>query len=341
MQRKMKMEVDDKRSRSEIFLDNVNKYIKSSNFTQSQVADKLNISDSMLSKKMKNNGSTFTLEELYNLAQLLNVSVDDLFTTNKEKIEKQIHLDKNYKPITAQKIENIKILMPIFKKPRVLVFLPLLLSLLCIILLFFLSNNSAYWCLITLAIPLLSIVDYSKSIEQKSFSINYLDDIYYMLETPKFKKFKLVILLHIGELLLIVISLIILLFKLAYIELSNYSLALTICVLLFSLYSTSNIIFLVGSRLKNFKKKIYDFDIDSYKNAYYNFLINTAVFSTSIVITAISIKDGWIVSTICFLSSIFSLMEFILISKKYSEYDLYYEEHECKARKLFPDKYFD
>ena len=71
MQRKMKMEVDDKRSRSEIFLDNVNKYIKFSNFTQSQVADKLNISDSMLSKKMKNNGSTFTLEELYNLVFMI------------------------------------------------------------------------------------------------------------------------------------------------------------------------------------------------------------------------------------------------------------------------------
>lgn len=341
MQPRRKDNVDETRTRNVILSDNINKYIKLSNLTQTQIAQKLEISSSMLSKKIKGNLSTFTPEELYKLAKVLNVYVDDLLENDKEKIQRKVKSNKEYKPIEARKINKVRIWMSVFKKPSVLMIVPILLIILCAIFLFFVSKYSAFWGIIALIIPICSIIDFKNSIEEESFTIDYLDDVYYMLDNPKFSKYKYVLLIHIIQLVFLTITISLFILNVDLNISKKYNYALIFCLITTFLCAFICSILCPNIKLKKLKKKIYDFDVYSYKKAYYNFVINGVIFSISMMPTGISFKNGFICSIFCLVSLCMSILEFVIVSKKFSEYDLYYEAYKSSPRKLYPDKYFN
>lgn len=89
---------------------------------------------------------------------------------------------------------------------------------------------------------------------------------------------------------------------------------------------------------KKFKKEIYEHEIIGYYSTLFN-LISTA--SINILTTAfISLNNNyWFILIFQLISLIISSLEFSIISKKYNEYKLFYNEYEKKERELFPNNY--
>lgn len=338
---KKKKSVEDSRSRYEIITDNITKYMDLANLTQGQIAEKLNLTRASVSKKMKSSGSRFSIEELQDLSLIFNVSIEDLFLNEQERAISRIK-NNNYKPLGAKKIETFRLLKPVFRRPFKIMMVPLLLFLLSIAVIILTIKESPYWCLLLLGcFPVVAFLDYFFMFEKQSYSINYLDNIYYMIGKEKFHNYKYVLILHIIESIILVVSCIRAFFILGVIKQNDSFNVFQIYAGAIIMFAAINILSLINLNCKTFKKKIYDNDINTYSYNFANFIINLMNVICTLQLFLTSNNYGVMFFVGGIISFVSSIVEFILISKKFSEYDLYYEEYDTQMKKLYQKDFFD
>ena len=109
-------ETEEEKDRMEIIHKNFFSYLKERGITQAKYAEDNALNKTILSK-WKNNTSKMSPEQIFQAAQYLEITVNDLCYSSEEKKKIEVLKDKKYDPILAQQQINIKLLNREFKKP--------------------------------------------------------------------------------------------------------------------------------------------------------------------------------------------------------------------------------
>lgn len=326
------------RSRKEIISANIENLIDERNMLRTEFQEKMGMSKQEYYKKSKCVGSSYNEEDIYKAAKLLGVTVNDLYYDEKEKKGLEVLKNPKYHPIMAQQQVKIKLLNTSFEKPSEMISQILMICFVLMIIVYFITKFSVFYSLISLVIPFYIYYDMKSSFGvEKTYVINYLDDIYYEIKNETNDKLLILKILRILSIILIFIPCSIITFKMIPNQLNEYN-----AVLMYIIVSLISIV--VGLICyfafipEKFKKKIYQNEIKSYfASVIYLILVAiTNVFSTTIF--AIN-HAYWYATISSILALIISAVEFAINSKKHNEYKLMYEEYNHEERQLFPDDY--
>lgn len=330
--------VEDNRSRPQIISDNIVYYIKKNNMKQVDFYMSLGINKQDFSKKKNTKGSSFSTDEIYLAAKILNVTVNDLYYSEEEKKEISVLKEEKYNPIMAQKQIEIKHLNSSFKDPSSVLAIVLSSTLLLSVIDGFLVKESPFWILLALLIPLLFSYDFKSSFGiEKTYMINYLDDVYYKMKDEKNKYYDICFITHTVSILLICSSLLLLICDDYYIESHvDYSILFIITGFIILIFSCVILFFYSEKKMK---KKIYQHEIKGYKAKLNNVVANAVFTVFAIGLTCLNLNKCWYIGLMAIISLILSVIGFILTSKKYSEYTLVYQKYGEDEVELFPEDY--
>lgn len=330
-----KKDYNQNKTRQQIVSDNIMHYVKKKNMSQSEFADKMGISQQDLSKKKANRGSSFNVDDVYNASKILDVTFNDLCYEEEEKVEISVLNDKKYDPIMATKQVEVKYLNESFKTPDNVLATSIGSCLIIGILLIFLINKSEYFSFLILLIPILSLGDFKSSFGiNQTYSINYLDDIYYVIKEEKNKYFISCLMLNIVQILIVLACTFLPIFTGKLVDSNTIYIRLYFVTALIILI-VSMICLIFGNK-KILKKKIYQSEIKSYLAKLINVVANLSLFSLSIFML---INGLWYVTILLLINSALGVIDFILISNKYNEYKMVYQEYGKEERELFPKEY--
>lgn len=328
--------VEETRSRHQIISDNISHFFKEKGMKQQEFAEKIGINKNDFSKKKNNNGSSFNVDDIFNAAKTLDVTVNDLFYTEQEKKEISVLKENKFDPIMAQKQIDIKLLNPIFKDPWSILVPSIVVSLVVGIIIFFILKDSLAWIFLALIMPAVSIYDFILSFGmKKTYIINYLDDVYYKIKEEENKFFKPCIIIHTLQFIILVFSLV----SLFIVFVNNlkdefFILALptliTCLICLFTLFLFND---------KKLKKEIYQDEIKGYIMKLINTISNFTLNICSIGLLGINFKQMWYFALANIICLVLSMVEFLFTSKKYNQYRLVYEKFGEQERELFPKDY--
>lgn len=330
--------VEENRSRQQIISDNIVYYIKKNNMKQVDFYTSLNINKQDFSKKKNNKGSSFSTDEIYIAAKTLNVTVNDLYYSEEEKKEISVLKEEKYNPIMAQKQIEIKHLNSSFKDPISVLSVVIGLTIILSIVNYFLVKESSFWILTSLFIPVFALYDFKSSFGvEKTYMINYLDDVYYKSKNEKNKHYDACFIMHLLAILLICICLILILFDKFYIDyFPDYLILFIIVGFIIMIISTVTLIFYSEKKMK---KKIYQYEIKGYTSKLVN-VVAIAVFTVfGIALINLNINKCWYIALMTIFALMLSIVEFVLTSKKYSEYTLVYQKYGEDEVELFPENY--
>ncbi len=329
--------IDDKRQRSEIIHDNFFKYLKKRKISQSKYAFNSKVSESTISK-WKNNSSHMNEEHIKQAADILEITVNDLFYSDEEKKKISVLRDSPYEPIMANQQIQINMMQNFFKNPTMIFSNTILLSIIIAIIMLFVTKYSPYWCLLGLYIPLFACKDFKYVFSnEKTYSINYLDDVYYYITNEKNQHFTVITLLHSIQTMLLIIC---------FVKIIPFVSESTSFSDVYFLFSIADFIIVIVSVItllifneKYLKQKIYDNEIRGYLTKLVNMYSNAILIIFASSILAVAFNDMWYIIFMVFFSFGLSILEFVLTSKKYSEYKMVYEAFEREPRELFPNNY--
>lgn len=326
------------RSRQEIISANIENLIDERNMLRTEFQEKMGMSKQEYYKKSKCAGSSYNEEDIYKAAEILGVTVNDLYYDEKEKKGLEVLKNPKYHPIMAQQQVKIKLLNPSFERPSEMISQILIICFVLMIIVYFIAKFSAFYSLLALVIPFYIHYDMKSSFGvEKTYVINYLDDIYYEMKNEKNNKQSTLQILRWLSLILIFVPCLIVTFKTIPNEFNEYSAVLMYIIVTF-ISVMIGLICYYAFIPKKFKKRIYQNEIKSYfASLIYLILVAiTNVFSTTIF----AINHAYWYTTICsILALIISAIEFAINSKKHNEYKLMYEEYNHEERQLFPDDY--
>ncbi len=330
--------VEDNRLRQQIISDNIVYFIKKKNIKQIDFYTSMNINKQDFSKKKNNKGSSFSTEEIYLAAKILDVTVNDLYYSNEEKKEIVVLKENVYNPIMAQKQIEVKHIKSSFKEPMSILCITISLAILLSIINYFILKKSPFWILLVLSIPAIALYDFKSSFGvDRTYWINYLDDVYYKINDVKNKYYDLCKILHLLSLIITLICMLII------IDNNYYLKMFPIYSTFFIIYSLINVlissIILIFFKEKEMKKKIYEYEINGYISKLVLVIISSIFSVFGIGLLSFDVKKCWFISVLSLLPFIFSIIEFILISKKYSEYKMVYKKYGEDEVELFPDDY--
>ena len=107
-----------------------------------------------------------------------------------------------------------------------------------------------------------------------------------------------------------------------------------ICSLIFIIVSFGTYLL----RQKKLKKEIYDDELGGYCATVVNYYSSLTLSVLLVSLISINFKEYWYYLFFIVLFPLISYLEFVLVSKKYSEYKLvYYNQKEDEIRELFPN----
>lgn len=81
-----------------------------------------------------------------------------------------------------------------------------------------------------------------------------------------------------------------------------------------------------------------DYQIQGYMTSLVIFNLSIVLLSASCILLLYNLDQYFLLASISLFISILNLLDFILVSKKYSEYKLMYEEDGKEPRELFPKR---
>lgn len=324
------------RSRQQIISDNIEIFIDSRNLKRTDFQEKMWLTKQDYYKKKELNGSSYSIDDIVTAAKILNVTTNDLIYNDEEKISLEVITSKKYDPIMAQQELTIQFLNSCFEKPSTIIYKIVFINLILSIAIYFIAKYSILFTLAFFPIIILIFFFIKHTIGYKqTFIINYLDDIYYKIKNVNNNKYFLLMILRFFSITLFLIpGMIVCLTEIYKLDNGIY------IIYLISIFYTAVINFssFFAYTPKKFKKEIYEHEIIGYYSTLFN-LISTA--SINILTTAfISLNNNyWFILIFQLISLIISSLEFSIISKKYNEYKLFYNEYEKKERELFPNNY--
>lgn len=324
------------KNRCEIISANIDNLIDERNMTPAEFQEKMWMSKQDYYKKKSVNGSSYNEEDIMKAAKVLDVTINDIYYDKEEKKSVEVLKIRKYDPIMAQQQVKIKLLNPSFERPSEILSQVIGITIVLMVIIYFISKFSAFYSLMSLFIPMFIAYDMKSSFGiEKTYIINYLDDIYYEIKDENNNKLNILQLLRVCSISIIFIPCFILTFT----GVNNESISSM------AIYSISTLITMVIGIVclfifipKKFKKKIYQNEIKGY---YASLVYLIAISITNVFATNLfSInKNYWYITMSAIISMIIASIEFAITSKKYNEYKLMYEEYNQKKRELFPKDY--
>lgn len=321
-------------SRMEVIHYNFFKYLKERKITQKQFAMDNDVPESTVSK-WKQNKICMSEEHIYKAAKYLKIYANDLFYTDDEKKEIDVLSTKAYDPIMAQKQIKVKKLTNVFSNSFETISLGLFVFAFVLIIFFFISKSAHWgWSFLSVTTMIIFYKDfYDKLKVEETFSINYLDDIFYLVDNPKNQyKTKNLVLSSISFLSLVAM------FILLILGIVNDNAATTIIVILL-LLSLVMIIMCVVTGLCSYlklKQEIYYYEIIPYAVSLGNLVAIFVYIGFGMWLVFNNIKLNWyylLPLTVLFITN---LLIFLNVSKKYSEYKLvYFNQKDSVKRELY------
>lgn len=244
--------------------------------------------------------------------------------------------DPNYIPIKAQQTVEIKMYEESFKHPFDLLGLILFVFVLFTSISFFASKSSGFWMFLLIGIPMGGYTYYKDEFgHKKTYIVDYLDDIYYKIDKPKNQYFIINLILHIVSLLSVITSFV-LFIKKVYPNEENLVTMMIFLLLGMAVYAIVNFFTLFTHQL-NLKEEIYDNEIMPHTSSMVNLYMSLLLLAIGICFLYQYFDDYWYVVVFLLISSILSLIKYLLLSKKYSEYKLVHNEYDKEIQKLFPN----
>lgn len=331
-----KKEIVISKQRYEIVHENFFEQLKISKISFIKYAEDNNLDRTIISK-WKNGSSNMTVEQIYQAAQYFKITVNDLYYTTKEKKNISVLADKTYDPILAQQSLKIDLINQSFKQPWFFIIPAIFMFSIITVITYFLINISFLWSFLTFLGLFFCKYHYNNNFAiNKTYIINYLDEIYYKRENVKNKHYFIIIGLQAFALLAMFLS--IGFFPLSdYINNSNEENLLIIYTIIIFIYFLVSVFSFLFMPFK-FKREIYDNEITGYKSYITLMYISILQLSFCILIFCIMPKDFLVNLILSSIVLILNIIGFIMISKEYSEYRLFYEEYEKDPRELFPLK---
>ena len=320
-------------TRNEIIHNNFFKILKEKNITNAQYAKDNNIDKTTLSK-WKNHTTNMSPDQIYQAAQYFEITVNDLYYSSYEKKEIQLLTETNYMPVDAKQSIDIKIYYDQFKNPLSVIWLTIIALILTLAISCIEFDSSETWIFMSILIPVSAFYSYKTVFNtKKTFIIDYLDDIYYEIKNVKNQFFIANSILHFISIALVVTNCF-LIFKTLDTN-NSYFIFMLFLIICMMLYCLIGVFTLFGIDMK-YKKEIYDFEITSYNCSLVNFYAMLFIFGISIMPLSKEFTSYWLYSLLLLLGTICSLIEFVLVSKKYSEYNIVYKKYKSTAEILFP-----
>ena len=321
------------KTRREIISANIENLINERNMSTTEFQEKMGLTKQDYYKKKNLDGSSFNEEDIMKAAKIFDVTINDIYYDNEEKKSVEVLKIRKYDPIMAQQQVKIKLLNPSFEKPSEILSQIIILTIILMILVYFVSKYSAFYSLISLFIPMCIAYDMKSSFGiEKTYIINYLDDIYYEIKEENNNKLNLMRILRLISISIVFILSCILCF----IDVEKALVTPLLMYLISTLIAmTIGLICFFAYIPKKFKKKIYQNEIKGYyASLVYLIAISvTNVFATNLFSLN---RNYWYITLISIISMIIASNEFVITSKKYNEYKLMYEEFNQKERELFP-----
>ncbi|MBU1143216.1 MAG: hypothetical protein KKH92_06145 [Firmicutes bacterium] len=117
-----------------------------------------------------------TVDQIYQAAVYFDITVNDLYYSDKEKKKIAVLSDSSYDPIIAQQTLNIRLMSDSFEKPFAFVLTPVVLFVIITFMTYFLLQSSPYWILVILTGIGLSNISFKntgqKTIERFTITTN-------------------------------------------------------------------------------------------------------------------------------------------------------------------------
>ena len=322
-------------SNNEVVINNFFIYLKKKKITQKKYASDNHMDQSLLSK-WKNGDSSLTLEHAIEAAKYFKITVNDLVYTENEKKHLEVLADKSYNPIIAKQSIKVKLYDDIFKKPIKVLIACLLFFSILVFMTLMLQNNSPYYSLfIPLGIPIIMWVIHVNSFREKTYIINYLDDIFYHRNesTNKFYVFSMIIRV-ISILTILYYTTLLANFESA----TNTQKALLITFVFLLMILVFSSLVAIMDLPKKFKLKIHDNDIAGYNSSKLFLFVHISIFSIAILLSIYNFHEYMLFFFVSTVILILNAFDFIKVSFEYSKYVLMYQETDKNARELFSKK---
>lgn len=304
-------------------IENLTRYMKEKNTTQKQLAKVLNVDPSTVSKWM-NERADMPLDSIIKVADHFGLTVNDFIYTLAEREKIVDFKDNAHKPIIAQKMVDMLLIDKAFKQSKSIISVSIIMySFLGLMTKGLLHNSEYFGLIIILGIFMVLKAFKNHFYIDKTYIISYLDDIYYTRDDVNNPHF-------IYSIIVRVVSL----FSIAYYitifqwievvdkEVTGLFVGLTfgLMILLFSLIMSLAII------KRNFKKNIYDDEIDGFKNASLFLQIHCMISTYFVLLTIYDFNKFWIMLLVSIVFLVLAYVDFHFSSKDHSKYYLVYEE---------------
>lgn len=247
-----------------------------------------------------------------------------------------LSINPDYIPIKAKHVVEIKMYEKQFKHPFYLLLLLLFfIFVILTVITFFASKLSGFWMFLLFLIPILGYLYYKEEFSlKKTFIVDYLDDIYYKIDDSKNQYYAINLILHLISLFSAIISIVLLFQKNSFVDRNLET--MTIFLLLgMILYMVANF-FTLLTQQRYFKTEIYDNEISPHTSSMVNVFMAFLSLAIGICFLYQYFNDYWYVIMPLLATTIFSTGEYLLTTKKYSEYRMVFKEHNNEIKDLFP-----
>ncbi len=198
-----------KHERNDTIVNNFFIYLNKAKVNQLKYENDNNLPKGTLSK-WKAKKVNIGIEQMYQAAQYFGVTPNDLFYSNEEKIEISNLVTDDYKPIEASKLQDVKVVFPTIKQSYKHICYFIILSIVILFALPLISINLLLiYPIVMIVVSLLFSLNIYLFSPKKTFSVNYLDDIGFILKDNINKNYSLIRNIKIISILLFLSSIVI------------------------------------------------------------------------------------------------------------------------------------
>jgi len=315
------------------FNDNLKEYLKSEKIKQYQLAEKIGVDKTTITKWKKD--TVPHIDIVKKIAEYLDVTINDLLYGEEEKKKIRYLSDKIDKKILAQQSIEVKHYGRVFQMPL----LPIISTIFICALVYLLSvviPVSVFQFLITFSgIPLTFYFMNKTFTLKKIYIINYLDDVYYERESEKFKLNWLSIIANVSYVILGLFAIMIIN------EISDSGeviQAVSIAILIWLLALFSNAVILFANFKLKFNKEIYDNEIGLYNASRMKISLSMTYLAFILLIRNLMVSNFWNFLYLGLMLLAISIIDFFIISLEFSKYKLVYKEDGLDSVELYQDK---
>ena len=151
------------KSRREIISANIDNLIDERNMKPAEFQEKMGMSKQDYYKKKSVNGSSYNEEDIMKAAKVLDVTINDIYYDKEEKKSVEVLKIRKYDPIMAQQQVKIKLLNPSFERPSEILSQVIGITIVLMVIIYFISKFSAFYSLMSLFIPMFIAYDMKSS----------------------------------------------------------------------------------------------------------------------------------------------------------------------------------